>query len=156
MLIYSCCCLAESLHLQYYTHEIRGGPNATILVSAGADEGGNFSSLGWGSFVVFDNIIKEAFSPDSTVLGTISGTTVVTGKSGGFPLQFMAQILFTENSKYNGSSFTVIPGIIIAGGTGYFQGYTGYGHFVEVSSTPQDSGEHVYLWHVYLESKQKH
>jgi hypothetical protein len=143
---------AESLHLQFYTHETRGGPNGTILISAGAGAGGNFSSLGWGSFVVFDNVIKAGFASNSTLLGQVTGTTVLTTKAG-WPVQFLAQMIFNENYKYNGSSFTVIPGGIILGGTGYLQNFTGYGQPVEVTTNPPDSGLHVYLWNVYLESK---
>ncbi|KAG0591419.1 hypothetical protein M758_1G171400 [Ceratodon purpureus] len=138
----------RGLHLQYYTHEIRGGPNNTILLAAGTNQGGSFSDGRWGSFFVFDNMIKAGLSADSKLLGKITGTTVLTVKAGG-PVQFLAQHIFGEGSKYNGSSFTTIPGGIIPGGTGYFEGYSGYGQGVEQTVVPAEP-RHVYLWDVCL------
>ncbi|KAG0588872.1 hypothetical protein KC19_2G275600 [Ceratodon purpureus] len=145
--------VTDSLHLQYYTHEFRGGPNSTLLITAGPGNVGNFSTLGWGSFLVFDNIVREGISANSTLLGKTTGTTILTGKAGDSPVQFIAQTLFNENYKYNGSSFIVLPGGVVLGSTGYFQGYKGYGQGVEVAATPTPSGAFyaVYLWDVYLE-----
>jgi hypothetical protein len=72
----------QPLHLSYYTNEIRGGPNATVLLSAGTAPGGNFSQVAWGSIVVFDNIIKEYQNTDSQMLGRVTGWAVSTTMGG--------------------------------------------------------------------------
>jgi hypothetical protein len=120
----------------------------TLLLAAGTNEGGTFADGAWGSFFVFQNLIKAGASPDSQLLGTITGTTVLTTKGPG-PVQFLAQHIFGEGSQYNGSSFTTIPGGLIPGGTGDFQGYSGYGQAVEQTVVPPEP-LHVYLWDVCL------
>lgn len=138
--------------MSYYTHEYQDGPNSTILLAAGTGQGGNFSDLGFGSFVVFDNLMKDGVSSDSKLLGKVTGFSVVTtiAKYGefGYSSQFNGQHIFYDG-EYNGSAFTVIPGGIILGGSGYFQGYTGYGETVDDFAA--ESGlYHVYKWDIYL------
>lgn len=93
-------------------------------------------------------MIKAGLSPDSKLLGKVTGPTVITVKAGG-PVQLLAQHIFGEGSKYDGSSFTTIPGGITLGGTGYFEGYSGYGQGEEQTGYLAEP-LHVYLWDVDL------
>uniref|UniRef100_A0A7I4B3A3 Dirigent protein n=1 Tax=Physcomitrium patens TaxID=3218 RepID=A0A7I4B3A3_PHYPA len=131
----------EDLHLTCYTHEIQDGLNASPKLNAGTGQGGDLTAAGWGSFVVFDNIVKEGLNEDSKTLGKFSGWGVVTS-IGGIPAggaQMSGQFDFGEGSEYNGSSIAVtgtvsVPGVgppppwerIIVGGTGKFRGCKGY------------------------------
>ncbi|KAG0563829.1 hypothetical protein KC19_8G062400 [Ceratodon purpureus] len=126
-----------SLHLTYYVHEIRYGPNATLLAAAGTGQG-NFSAAGWGTFSVFENALKEGPTADSKLVANITGTGVIT-TIGGLPsggIQISAEHIFNEASGYNDSSLTITGTLssprgppwecIVPGGTGYFRGYRGY------------------------------
>lgn len=126
----------EKLSLTVYVHETRAGPNISILAAAGTGQG-NFSALGWGSLLVSENIVKQGPSADSAVLGRCTGSGLISTKGGvadgGF--QVINKIWFSPESKYNGSSITVIgtfgyplaPWELTAvAGTGLFRGYYGY------------------------------
>ncbi|KAG0569239.1 hypothetical protein M758_6G071700 [Ceratodon purpureus] len=114
-----------------YRHEIRGGPNNTILLTVGT------SPAAWGSYVVYDNMMKEGQSADSTLLGKITGSAVVTSKGGILAggIQTVFQHNFGPGSVYNGSSLNIIGTaatqtppweLIVPGGTGCFRGYSGF------------------------------
>ncbi|XP_024375472.1 dirigent protein 11 [Physcomitrium patens] len=149
----------ETLKLTFYAHETRGGPNATLLPAAGTGQG-NFSALGWGSFMVFDNRLKEGAAADSKLLGRITGSGALT-TIGGLPtggVQVTSKFWFGEGSKYPGSSFTLVGTLsygpapwelIVIGGTGYFRGFSGYG-----LSAPENSTTvpplFVYKWNFHL------
>ena len=148
------------LHLMYYLHENRGtGPNSTTLTAAGTDQGKD--SVGWGSFLVYENPLTEGPATDSKLLGISTGSAAVTTKggvaSGG--LQISAQHIFNEASGYNGSSITVTGTtesplgppweVIVPGGTGYFRGYQGYG-FLEPVAAYTKPPIFVQKWNLYL------
>nr|PNR41569.1 hypothetical protein PHYPA_018972 [Physcomitrium patens] len=128
----------------------RGSERHHSAVSIPA-QGGNFSQVAWGSFVVFDNIIKEYQNTDSQTLGRVTGwavsTTMGGPRDGG--VQMMSQHVYGPESPYNGSSLTIVPGGIIPGGTGYFQGYSGYRGSVDVTTVMSDL-LHIYKWDIYL------
>jgi len=149
-----------SLHLTYYVHETRYGPNATILAAAGTEQG-NISEIAWGSFLVYEHLLKEGPSPDSKLLGKVTGTAAVTTKGGTATggLKLAAEHIFNEASQYSGSSLTLtgtfgfpLPGSwenIIPGGTGHFRGFRGYavGESVEATTVPP---LFVFKWDIYL------
>lgn len=153
---------SKTLKLTYYAHETRGGPNATLLPAAGTGQG-NFSALGWGSFLVFDNRLKQGAALDSKLLGRITGFGVLS-TIGGLPtggVQVTSKFWFGEGSKYPGSSITVVGTLsygptpwelVVIGGTGKFRGYSGYG-----LSQPENSTTvppiYVYKWNFYLTKK---
>jgi len=125
----------DQLNLTIYLHETRGGANITILAAAGTGQG-NFSALGWGSFLVSDNVLKDGPSPDSAVLGRSTGFAVISTKGGvadgGFQLN--NKIWFSPESQYNGSSISILgtlgypaePWELSAiAGTGQFRGHYG-------------------------------
>lgn len=152
----------KPLHLTYFAHEIRGGANSTILLAAGTGQG-NMSAIGWGSFLVVDNALKAGNTSDSLLLGSITGTAVIS-TIGGIATggsQINTQHIFKQGSKYDGSSLTVIGTIqtptppyevIIPGGTGSFRGYSGYAIL-----TPLDALTvaplYVYQWDVHITYK---
>jgi len=152
----------KPLHLTYFLHEIRGGPNSTLIAAAGTGEG-NISNIGWGSFLVLDNYMKSGNTSDSLLLGSITGTAVVT-TVGGLATggtQINTQHIFKEGSKYNGSSLTVIGTIQTAtppyecnipGGTGDFRGYSGYGILNPLNSLTV-APHYVYQWDIYITYK---
>ncbi|KAG0625278.1 hypothetical protein M758_2G042100 [Ceratodon purpureus] len=151
---------AKKLEISFYTHEIRGGPNGTLLAAAGTGAG-NFSALGWGSFLTIDNIITEGPNFTTTVLGKFTGFAVMTTKGGLLDggILVLDQFRFGPASKYNGSSISVTgnlanppPGpweVIVLGGTGYFRGYTGYA-FSEPYLPTTLAPRFVYKWTFYL------
>ncbi|XP_024397216.1 pterocarpan synthase 1 isoform X1 [Physcomitrium patens] len=152
----------EDLHLTCYTHEIQDGLNASPKLNAGTGQGGDLTAAGWGSFVVFDNIVKEGLNEDSKTLGKFSGWGVVTS-IGGIPAggaQMSGQFDFGEGSEYNGSSIAVtgtvsVPGVgppppwerIIVGGTGKFRGCKGY---AIAQPAAQARPLYVFRWDIHL------
>lgn len=151
----------KSLHLTYYGFETRAGPNTTLLLAAGTGQG-NPSAPGFGSFYVFDNVLRTGPSNSSKVVGHYRGTAVATSvepifTTGG--LYVTADHIFGGGSKYNGSRITVIGTVgdayppytlLVPGGLGYFFGCTGY-----ATSTPQPDTHPVFLfkWDYYLKCK---
>lgn len=157
----------KSLHFTYYAHETHYGPNETLLSAAGPGAG-NLSTAGWGTLLVFDNLMRAGNSSDSLLLGTITGSTIVTSKGGnsttGRGSQINAQHIFGEGSKYNGSSLTVIGHFltptpdaqyecIVVGGTGSLRGYTGYGILRPVPNAPVPAISNVFQWDIYIKHK---
>jgi len=148
-----------SLHLTYYVHETRYGPNATLLPAAGTAQG-NVSEIGWGSFLVYEHPLKEGPSSDSKLLGKITGTGAITTKGGTATggIKLAAEHIFNEASQYSGSSLTLTGTFafprqgwecLIPGGTGHFRGFRGYalGEPVEATTVPP---LFVYKWDIYL------
>jgi len=148
----------KSLHLTYFVHETRGGADSTLLAAAGTGQG-NMSAIGWGTFLAVDNAMKSGNTSDSLLLGSITGTAVVTtidGIVGGS--QINTQHVFKQGSEYNGSSLTVIGTINsgtppyecnIPGGTGLLRGYSGYGLLTPVTEATVPP-LYVYQWDVYI------
>jgi hypothetical protein len=103
----------HKLKFVVYTHEIRGGPNVTLLAAAGTGQG-NFSALGWGSFLTVDNLLVDGPAADSPLVGSFTGVAAITTKGGiaDGGLFAVDQFRFGPASKYNGSTISVI-------GTGY-------------------------------------
>ena len=137
----------RDLHLTIYGFETRAGPNTTLLLTAGTGQG-NLSAVGFGSFLVFDNILRVGPSNTSKELGRHQGTAVGLSLEpitiGG--LYMTAQHIFQSGSgQYNGSSITVMGTVanayspyllLIPGGLGYFFGCTGYAICATVPATP--------------------
>lgn len=154
----------KKLTLTVYAHEIRGGPSATLLPAAGTGQG-NFSALGWGSFLVFDNKLMEGASPSSTVLGRITGSGVLStigGLSGG-GVQVVSKFWWSPTGPLKGSSITVVGTLsygtapwelTVVAGTGEFRGYIGYAlSQPELSTTAPPL--FVYKWTIHLYRKYK-
>ena len=155
----------ETLHITHYTHEIRGGPNRTLLLVAGTNSDNLSKGVGFGSLVVFDNLIRQSPSAESKLLGRASGVAIGVIRPGpstkGFTrVQMHLEHIFEGGSMYHGSTISVV-GIFFAmkgpweanvpGGTGYFKGYRGYGVSTQVSETPKPPPIHlVYKWDFYL------
>lgn len=151
---------AKKLQFVMYTQETRGGPNATLLAAAGTGAG-NFSALGWGSFLTVDNLLKEGPGNDSIPVGRFTGVGVLSTKGGIMDGGILAidQFRFGPASKYNGSTINVI-GILasplggpweltVVGGTGYFRGYKGYALSTPYLPTTV-APIFVFKWNFYL------
>ena len=150
----------EKMEMVLYTHEIRAGANATLLLAAGTGQG-NFSELGWGSILTLDNYVKEGPAFTSKTLGRFSGFAVLTttGGIGDGGKLGVDEFRFGSGSKYNGSSLTVVgtflePAdgpweVIIVGGTGYFRGWSGYAIsalYLPTTVAP----DYAFKWHIYI------
>ena len=150
----------KDLNFTAYGFETRAGPNTTLLLAAGTGQG-NLSETGFGSFFVFDNILREGPSVTSKELGRYKGTALGVSLEpytiGG--LYMIAHHDFQSGSgKYNGSSFTVMGTVgdiyappprymLIPGGLGYFFGCSGYAIWAPVPATPP---LFVFQWDFYM------
>ncbi|KAG0597835.1 hypothetical protein M758_12G024100 [Ceratodon purpureus] len=156
--------LKKTVQITHYTHETRGGPNGTFLLAAGTPQPDLGVGAAFGSFVVYDNVMREGASPTSQMIGRIAGTAVGVVKPSSTPdnntrVQIVMQHIFGEASQYNGSTIDVV-GIFffnppwemrVPGATGKLRGYTGYGLCQPISQT---TGAPplllVYRWDFYL------
>lgn len=153
----------EKLQFTYYGFETRAGPNVSLLAAAGTGQG-NLTAAGWGSFLVFDNTLQEGPAQDSKLVGKHTGTAVATSiepifTTGG--VYMVAQFIFGQGSKYNGSTITVIGTVanalfpwelIVPGGTGYFRGCKGYSISSPVDATTVPP-VYVFKWDFFLSCK---
>jgi hypothetical protein len=154
---------AQKMALDFYIHEIRAGPNVTLLPAAGTGQG-NFSALGWGSILTIDNIITKGPEIESTWLGKFTGFAVMTTKGGLLDggILVLDQFRFGPASEYNGSSLTITGNlaqagspngpweVLVLGGSGYFKGYKGYATSTPYAATTV-SPRFVYKWHFDIE-----
>ncbi|KAG0558769.1 hypothetical protein M758_10G049700 [Ceratodon purpureus] len=154
-----------TLHVTHYTHEVRGGPNRTLLLSAGTNSANLSAGVGFGSVVVFDNEIREGTSNSSKLLGRASGVAIGVirpspATKGATRVQMHMEHIFEEGSEYDGSTISVV-GIFfsltgpweanVPGGTGRFKGYRGYGVSAQLSETAGPPPVYiVYKWDFYL------
>jgi hypothetical protein len=141
--------------LEFYVHEIRGGPERTLLLAAGTGNG-DLTKLGFGSICVFDNEVREAGSRESKLLGRERGYGHVTDKEAKEGLQLSSRITFNAHSEYGPGSLTFsgnVGGVvspyelIVVGGTGRFRGAKGY---VTVENSPPNPPDFVFHWKVHL------
>jgi hypothetical protein len=139
----------KTLRITHYTNEIRGGPNRTFLLAAGTPQSDLGVGAAFGSFIVYNNVMKEGVSPDSQTLGRIAGQAV----------QLVMQHIFEEASPYNGSTIDVVGIFFFAppwemrvpGATGMLRGYSGYGKCEPISQTTGDPPLLlIYRWDFYL------
>ena len=159
---------SKTLHITHYTHEIRGGPNHTLLLAAGTNSANLTAGVTFGSILVFDNTITETPSNKSKTVGRAAGVAIGVIKpsastDGLTRVQLHMEHIFQDGSMYRGSSISVV-GIFFAttgpwqadvpGGTGVFRGYRGYGVATQLQETPEPPPVYLmYKWDFYL-SKQ--
>lgn len=156
--------MEKTLRITHYTNEIRGGPNGTFLLAAGTPQPDLGVGAAFGSFIVYDNVMKAGVSPDSRTLGRIAGQAVGVVKPTSTPdnntrVQLVMQHIFEEASPYNGSTIDVV-GIFffdppwemrVPGATGKLRGYSGYGKCEPISQTTGAPPLFlIYRWDFYL------
>ncbi|KAJ4713251.1 Dirigent protein, partial [Melia azedarach] len=134
-------CTTEALknkvtRMQFYMHDIVGGPNATAVRVAGRS---NFTSPDpiaamYGSVFVMDNPLTVTPDPNSTVVGRAQGIYAMSSQHKEFSLLMTLTYGFISG-PYNGSSFSVlgrnpvmsqVREMPIVGGTGMFRLARGY------------------------------
>ncbi|KAA8542589.1 hypothetical protein F0562_023741 [Nyssa sinensis] len=123
--------------IQFYMHDIVGGPNATAVRVAGRSS--NFSGSDpiaavFGSIYVMDNPLTTTPRPNSTVIGRAQGIYAMSSQQGEFSLLMTLTYGFISG-PYNGSSFSVVGRnpvmkevreMPVVGGTGLFRLARGY------------------------------
>ncbi|KAI9173583.1 hypothetical protein LWI28_003376 [Acer negundo] len=123
-------------HLEFYMHDIVGGPKPTAVRVAGRS---NFTSPDpvaamFGSVFVMDNPLTVTPHPNSTVLGRAQGIYAMSSQQNEFSLLMTLTYNFITG-PYNGSSFSVlgrnpvmseVREMPIVGGTGKFRLARGY------------------------------
>lgn len=138
----------QYLNITHYTHETRGGPNATFLLTAGTPQRNLEVGAAFGSVIVYNNVMRAGVAEDSEMLGRIPGTAVGVVKPSSTPdnttrVQLVMQHVFEAASPYNGSTLDVVGifffnppwELAVSGGTGMLRGYTGYGICTPISET---------------------
>ncbi|KAF8399663.1 hypothetical protein HHK36_015534 [Tetracentron sinense] len=135
-------CTTEALkskvtNVQFYMHDIVGGPNPTAVRVAGRPS--NFSGSDpiaamFGSIYVIDNPLTVTPNPNSTVMGRAQGIYAMASQHDEFSLLMTLTYEFISG-PYNGSSFSVVGRnpvmravreMPIIGGTGIFRLARGY------------------------------
>jgi len=144
----------EKMTFTVYAHELRGGPNATLLPAAGTGQG-NFSALGWGSFLTFENFLKEGPAFSSKTLGRITGSAALS-TIGGLPtggVQVVSKFWWADGSSLTliGTlSFPTAPWeVSVVAGTGKYRGYVGYA-LAQPELTTTLAPLYVYKWDFHL------
>ncbi|KAJ9163486.1 hypothetical protein P3X46_023148 [Hevea brasiliensis] len=122
--------------MQFYMHDIVGGPNPTAVRVAGRSNftGSNPMAAMFGSVFVMDNPLTATPNPNSTVLGRAQGIYAMSSQESEFSLLMTLTYGFISG-RYNGSSFSVlgrnpvmsaVREMPIVGGTGIFRLARGY------------------------------
>ncbi|XP_047314571.1 dirigent protein 22-like [Impatiens glandulifera] len=125
------------VHVEFYMHDIVGGPNPSAVRVAG--QSSNITGLNpitsmYGSVFVMDNALTSTPSLNSTLMGRAQGIYVMASQHNEFSLLMTLTYHFIQGS-YNGSSFSVVGRnpvmnetreMPIVGGTGVFRMARGY------------------------------
>lgn len=124
-------------HIEFYMHDIVGGPNPTAVRVAG--RASNFSSSDpiesmFGSIFVMDNPLTATPDLNSTLMGQAQGIYAMSSQHDEFSLLMTLTYNFISD-VYNGSSFSIVGRnpvmrevreMPIVGGTGVFRLARGY------------------------------
>jgi len=128
---------AKVTRIEFYMHDIVGGPNPTAVRVAG--RASNFSSSDpiasmFGSIFVMDNPLTATPDLNSTLMGRAQGIYAMSSQHDEFSLLMTLTYNFISKA-YNGSSFSVVGQnpvmrevreMPIVGGTGMFRLARGY------------------------------
>ncbi|PSR89101.1 Dirigent protein [Actinidia chinensis var. chinensis] len=146
-------------HVEFYMHDIVGGPNPTAVRVAGRS---NFSSPDpiaamFGSIFVIDNPLTASPDLNSTLTGRAQGIYAMSSQHNEFSLLMTLTYNFVSG-PYNGSSFSIVGQnpvmrevreMPIIGGTGMFRLARGYALAKTYSMNQMDAviGYNVTLIH---------
>ncbi|XP_075660384.1 dirigent protein 22-like [Castanea sativa] len=142
VLVASCTTDTEALklkktHIQFYMHDIVGGPKPTAVQVArrlSNYTGSDPIAAMFGSVSVMDNPLTVTPNPNSTVIGRAQGIYAMASQHNEFSLLMTLTYGFISG-PYNGSSFSVVGRnpvmnevreMPIVGGTGIFRLARGY------------------------------
>lgn len=127
---------SDVAHIEFYVHDIVGGPNQTAARVAGRS---NFTNsyqvaVNFGSFFVIDKPLTVSPDRNSTVLGHAQGIYAMASHHNELSLLMTLTYVFISG-HFNGSSFSVVGRnpvmqeereMPIVGGTGIFRLARGY------------------------------
>lgn len=99
---YSLIAAPRESKLTLYVHEIRAPPDATLLAAAGTGQD-DLTRIGFGSFLVFDNEIRESPEANSVLLGRQRGFGPISDLEGKRGIQLISTVVFGRGSSYNGT-----------------------------------------------------
>jgi hypothetical protein len=151
---YSLVSAPKESRLTLHVHEIRGPPKPTLIAAAGPGAN-DLTKIGFGSFLVFDNEIRDGPDRGSALLGRERGYGPISDLKGEQGIQLTSTMFFNPQSRYNGTlSFhgnvggpNPITELLVLGGTGDFRGAKGYALVETLKATPL---EVVFRWSIYL------
>jgi hypothetical protein len=151
---YSLVAAPKESNLALYVHEIRAPPDSTVLAAAGTGQN-DFTQIGFGSFLVFDNEIRDGPDRTSPLLGRQRGYGPISDLQGKQGIQLTSTMVFGRGSSYNGTvTFQGNVGgpeptteVAVLGGTGDFRGAKGYAIVETVNTSPLGA---VFRWNLYL------
>ncbi|CAK7323197.1 unnamed protein product [Dovyalis caffra] len=125
----------KATRIQFYMHDVVGGPNPTAVRVAGPDNstGPNSTAAVFGSIYMMDNPLTVTPDPNSTVVGRAQGMYGMSSQNE-FSLLMSLTVGFTSGT-YNGSTFSMlgrnpimneVREMPVVGGTGIFRLARGY------------------------------
>lgn len=150
---YSLISAPKESRITLYVHEARG-PGATLLAAAGTGQT-DLTKIGFGSFLVFDNEIREGPDKRTLLIGRERGSGPISDLQGKQGIQLISTMVFNRESRYNGTlTFQGFVGgpepsteLVLMGGTGDFRGAKGYAIVDTLKASPL---EVVFRWNIYL------
>lgn len=125
-------------HIQFYMHDVVGGPNPTAVQVAGRTSnytGADPIAAVFGSVYVMDNPLTATPDPNSTLVGRAQGIYAMSSQYNEYSLLMTLTYVFAANGPYNGSTFSVVGRnpvmnevreMPVVGGTGLFRLAKGY------------------------------
>ncbi|KAH7373373.1 hypothetical protein KP509_17G052200 [Ceratopteris richardii] len=135
--------------LKYYLQQQFGGNELLMVPAARAPVNGSFA--GFGLEVVYEFIMTEEASPQSTQLGYVRGTAIVVNNSASGNTFFVQNVIHYNSGNRQGTLTQQGEAIFedspyefaITGGTGIFRNVHGYNVGRFVSATPTPNGTHI-------------
>lgn len=151
---YSLVAAPKQSTLTLYIHELRAPPDSTVLAAAGTGQN-DFTKIGFGSFLVFDNEIRDGPDRNSTLLGRERGYGPISDLQGKHGIQLTSTLVFGRGSTYHGT--LTLQGnvggaeptteLAVLAGTEDFRGARGYAIVETVKTSPLAV---VFRWNLYL------
>ncbi|XP_062115021.1 dirigent protein 23-like [Humulus lupulus] len=135
-------------NIQFYMHDVVGGPNATAVQVASRltnYTGSDPIATMLGSIYVMDNPLTATPEPNSTLVGRAQGMYVISSQHNEFSLHMTLTYVLAADGPYNRSTFSVVGRnpvmndvreMPVVGGTGMFRLARGY-CFAKTHSTDQ-------------------
>ncbi|KAJ3681619.1 hypothetical protein LUZ60_014192 [Juncus effusus] len=121
-------------HIHLYMHDKLSSPNATVTkVVNGSKPIPTLPSLNFGDIIVYDDLLTEGPSPDSTPIGRGQAFYPVADQNK--PALLIVMNIILTSGEYNGSSIAVmgtdyifapVRELSVIGGTGQFRMARGY------------------------------
>lgn len=152
---YSLVSAPKESRLTVFVHQIRAPlSSATLLAAAGTGQN-DLTKIGFGSFLVFDNEVREGLDKTTLLLGRERGYGPITDLQGEQGIQLTSTMVFNKNAAHKGTltfqGFVGGPELInelmVVGGTEDFRGAKGYAIVQTLKTSPL---EVVFRYNIYL------